>query len=48
MGRRGMYTEFWWGSKKERNQCDELAEEGRIILKWVLRYRLGEPTLYFM
>jgi len=37
MGRRGMCTGFFWGSKKERNQCDELAEEGRIILKCILK-----------
>jgi hypothetical protein len=35
MGKRGMYTGFWLGSKKERNQCEKLAEEGRIILKWI-------------
>jgi hypothetical protein len=32
-----MYAGFWWGSKKERNHCDELAEEGRTILKWILK-----------
>jgi hypothetical protein len=37
MGRRGMCKVFWWESKKERNQCDELAEEGRIILKCNLK-----------
>jgi len=37
MGRRGMSTGFWWGSKKARNQCNELAEEGRIILIWILK-----------
>jgi hypothetical protein len=37
MGRRRICTGFWWESKKERNQFDKLAEEGRIILKCILK-----------
>jgi hypothetical protein len=46
-GRRGMYTGFWWGGKKERNQCDELAEEGRIILNWNLKIQAGWNCIVF-
>jgi hypothetical protein len=33
VGRIGMYTCFGGGNKKERNHCEVLGIEGRIILK---------------
>jgi hypothetical protein len=32
-----MYTEFWWGKLKKRNQLENPGVEGRKILKWVLQ-----------
>jgi hypothetical protein len=33
MGRREMYTEFWWRKLKERYHLNILGITGRIILK---------------
>jgi hypothetical protein len=32
MGIRGILAGFWWGSKKERDQQDDLDLDGRTIL----------------
>jgi hypothetical protein len=36
MGRRGIYTWFWWESQMERNHYEDLDVGGTIILKWNL------------
>jgi len=35
---------FWLGNLKERNHFDALGGDGRIILKWIFRKRLGSFT----
>ena len=32
-----MYTEFWWGSLRERDHLEDLGVDGRIILRWIFR-----------
>ena len=34
--RRGVYRS-WWGNLKERNDMEDPAVDGRIILRWILR-----------
>jgi hypothetical protein len=37
MGRRDVYTGFWWGNLRERDHLEDPAVNGRIILKLLLR-----------
>jgi len=37
MGRREVYTGFWWGKLRERVHFKELGVDGGIILKWFLK-----------
>ena len=37
MGRKGMYTEFWWGNLRERDHWGDPGVDGRIILRWIFR-----------
>jgi len=32
-----MYTGFWWGNLRERDQLEDLGPNGRIILRWIFR-----------
>jgi hypothetical protein len=36
MGRE-VYTGFWWGNVRERDQLEDLGVDGRIILRWIYR-----------
>jgi hypothetical protein len=36
MGRRGMYTGYWWESQKERDHWEDQDVGGWVILKWIL------------
>jgi len=35
--RGGVYTTFWWGDVRERDNLEEIAIDGRIILKFVFK-----------
>jgi hypothetical protein len=37
MGRRVVYTGFWWGSLRERDNLEDPDIYGRIILRWIFR-----------
>jgi hypothetical protein len=37
MGRREVYTWFWWGNLRERDHLEVQGMGGRIILKWMFR-----------
>jgi hypothetical protein len=37
MGKRGMYTGFWWGDLREGDHLGDPGADGRIILKWIFR-----------
>jgi len=37
MGRREVYTGFWWGNLRERNHLEDADVDGTIILKWIFR-----------
>ena len=37
MGRREVYTGFWWGNQRERDHLQDPGVDGRIILKWIFR-----------
>jgi hypothetical protein len=37
-----VYTGFWWGNLKERDNLKDLGVDGTIILKWVFKKRDGE------
>jgi hypothetical protein len=31
-----MHTQFWWRNLKDRDDTEDPAMDGRIILKWLL------------
>jgi hypothetical protein len=37
-------TGFWWGDLKKRGHLEEVGIDGRVILKWVFKRRLGSWT----
>jgi len=37
MGGEEVYTEFWWGSLRERDHLKEPGVDWRIILRWIFR-----------
>jgi len=37
MGRREVYTGFWWGNLREIDHLGDPGLEGRIILSWIFR-----------
>jgi hypothetical protein len=48
-GRRVMLRRFWGGNMKERDHLDDLAIEGSVILKWILKklvYRLWTGCMW--
>ena len=36
-GRRKVYTGFWWGTLRERDNLEDPGVDGRIILRWISR-----------
>ena len=39
-----MYTGFWWGDLRERDQLEDLDVDGRIILKLIFRKWDGDAV----
>jgi hypothetical protein len=39
-----VHTGFWLGDLRERNHLDDKGLDGRIILKWILKKRVGART----
>ena len=37
MGKRRVYTGFWWRNLRERDHWGESETDGRIILRWIFR-----------
>jgi hypothetical protein len=37
MGRGEAYGGFWWRNLRERVHLEEPGEDGRIILRWIIR-----------
>ena len=37
MGRGEVYTGFWWGNLREREDLEHPGIDGKIILKWIFR-----------
>jgi len=37
MGRGEVHTGFWWGNPREREQLEDPAVDGRILLRWIFR-----------
>jgi hypothetical protein len=33
-----MHSEFWWGNVEEIDSVENLGADGRVILKFVLKY----------
>jgi hypothetical protein len=36
-----VHTAFWWGNLRERDHLEDLGIDEKIILKWILKTRLG-------
>jgi hypothetical protein len=36
-----VYTGFWWGNLREINHWGDPGVDGKIILKWTFRRRVG-------
>jgi hypothetical protein len=36
-----VHAGFWWGNLRERDHLEGLGIDGRIILEWTLKTRLG-------
>jgi len=32
-----VHTGFWWGDPRKKKDLEDLAVDGRIILKWILK-----------
>jgi hypothetical protein len=45
MGRREMYTGFWWGNLRKRGHLEDPGLDGRVILRWIFRKWDGEYGL---
>jgi hypothetical protein len=37
MGRREVYTGFWWGNLRERDNLGDPGIKGRILFRWISR-----------
>ena len=37
MGRREVYTGFWWGNLRGKDNLEDPSVDGRIILRWIFR-----------
>jgi len=37
MGKGEVYTGFWWGNLRERDQLEDTGVGGKIILRWIFR-----------
>ena len=47
MGRREMYTGFWWGNLREWYHFEDPRVDGRIILMWILDERAWTGLICF-
>jgi len=37
-----VYTAFWWGNLRERDNLEDPGKDGRIILRWIfMKWDLG-------
>ena len=36
-----MYTGVWWGNLRERDHWGDKDVDGRIILRWILKWEAG-------
>ena len=37
MGKGKVYTGFWWGNLREKDNLEGQGVDGRIILRWIFR-----------
>jgi len=36
-----MLKKFWWGNPREGDHLQDIGEDGRITLKWILKSAIG-------
>jgi hypothetical protein len=42
-----MHSGFWFGKLKERDNYEDLGEDGIIVLKWVHKFVMSRHTAKF-
>ena len=42
-GKREMHTGFWWGNMKGNDSLENINNDGRILLQFILKKEVKQP-----